>query len=117
MNPLTNKDLKRFYDILNKRYWKNRLPKDVILKFSWNIESNGDYNVSGTADWNYLGKPNYRIFVDGVYKNSQCYTDIIILHEMVHIYLHQKGSRCIHGKAFMNEIHRLMRAGAYDVLL
>lgn len=102
---MTNKDLRWFYALFNKRYFSGKLP-DVYLhhvKLARN-----DYGIT-----HFLKGCPVLTVINKSLKHHQKHTLMTLLHEMGHIKL---GVRVKHGPKFQREMRRLARLGAFDPL-
>ena len=102
----TNADLRRYYRIFNRKYFKGKLP-EVPIRFAkmhkkWTL---------GTT-WLRHGKA-LDIEINKNLQNTQCVTVMTVVHEMVHVeHPTWKG----HGWQFDRRMLRLAKAGAFDGL-
>lgn len=103
---LTNKDLKREYRQVNKKYFENSLPDDVVIKFD--TEGELDSDTYGE----YFASDNL-ILIEEALKDFPDFAFIILRHEMAHVKYFQNG----HGHLFSSVITDLFLQGAYDKLL
>lgn len=103
---LTNKDLKREYRRVNRKYFENSLPNDITIKF----------DTEGELDSETYGEyfaPDNLILIEEALKNFPDFAFIILRHEMAHVKHFQNG----HGHLFSSVIADLFQQGAYDNLL
>jgi hypothetical protein len=127
---LTKAMMKRDYLYFNKRYFRNRLPKDTVLYFVDNnhpligtpcgkkemLEWEQD-TLAETCHWSDRKRsPKSRIYEIRFARLFRRQTGravfrIVLLHEMIHILWHG------HGKRFQRERERLVRAGAFTGLI
>ena len=103
----SNSDLWRYYDVANAKYFKNKLPKDIPIRFA-------------KLQPHVLGKTyvcNHGI-AQGIeiserLRSASAHTIMTMLHEMVHVEHPQwKG----HGRHFDGAMLRLAKAGALNGL-
>lgn len=127
---LTQYMMKRDYLYFNKRYFRDRLPKDTVLYFVDNIHpfmrvrcskkemlSWESDTLAETCHW--VDKQNspknrvYEIRFARIFRRQtgRAIFRIVLLHEMIHILW------CGHGKRFQRERERLVRAGAFTGLI
>ena len=104
MSQQSNADLRRYYRVANRKYFHNRLPKDLSVEFSNTIP------CLGVA---YVREPQ-SIEISEELRGIQIFAIMTLLHEMVHIENPKwKG----HGWRWEYRMRELVDAGAYDGLL
>lgn len=99
---VTNAEVQRMYREFNKKYFNNRLPKDMVVRFEI-----FDY-AQGVTHFKY-DRPLY-IQISKKLKWSRSQTALTLLHEMVHVEL---PYRLNHGPRFHKRMMQLARAGAF----
>ena len=100
----TNDDLARMYAEFNKRYFHNRLPKDMVVRFH-DMKNEGDDCGSTQLFW---GRPAF-ILINKRIRWSYTLTAPTLLHEMIHVeHPEWRG----HGPRFHKRMFRLAKAGA-----
>ena len=99
--------LKKLYDRLNKRWFRNRLPKNTVIYWCPNLKWSGSIGMA------WYTAP-FRIDIAREMKNYPRLTESVLIHEMVHLALFQKfGADGVgHGKPFQKRMLKLARAGA-----
>ena len=103
----SNRDLWRYYDVANAKYFKNKLPKDIPIRFA-KLQP----HVLGKTYVCNHGIPR-AIEISEKLKNTSCHTILTMLHEMVHVEHPQwKG----HGRHFDAAMLRLAKQGAFSGL-
>lgn len=111
---MTNKELQQAYKYYNKRFFRDQLPKGLLVRFG-----RLPFDTMGWT-WFEVDKP-VCIMVNKLMKRVLLEKTALItlLHEMVHAKLGIKvncnGVR--NSRAHKQEIARLMNAGAYTKLL
>ena len=106
MRTIGNRDLKKAFAHLNKRFFNNELPEDCIVRFK-DIEDDGEQ------------LPN-EINIHSDFRRHPDVATLTLLHEMAHLSLpfykgqEQDGG---HGSQFQAKIWELVKAGAFDGLL
>lgn len=117
MKLATNKDLQRWFNSFNKRFFENRIDSRVQVRFAMNEEDRDD--IGDDCDGVYVIDEKV-ILID---KNLRVYrrlTQIILLHEMIHAEFPQHISQPYtedHGMIFQHRMVELFKAGAFDGLL
>src|SRR5690348_6724843 len=106
---MTNAELGKLYNLLNERFFGDKLPKDQRVSYSL-LSDNDDGEFDGD------------IAIHKDLKRSDSFTTIVLLHEMVHLELTMDGYAGYerdgqHGLRFQARIWELVKAGAYDGLL
>jgi hypothetical protein len=104
-----NNKLKRLYLELNRKWFENKLPKDIKVKFSKHINKN-------SIDGAYYYKDRV-IYIASAAREFPIYLEIILLHEMVHVKTRERDGLGHHGPEFHSETFKLVRVGAYMGLL
>ncbi len=102
---ISNWHLQRYYNELNRDYFKGRLPK-IPVRFGYTRQypSRGYMAIC-------LGN---RILLKPFLKKSGKLCVWVLLHEMGHLSVPGSGA---HGPRFMKEMRRLHREGAFDSVL
>lgn len=100
----TNGDLKRYYRVANRMYFRNALPKDLPIRFA-NLPPGilGRTRVYGSAV--------EHVLISKRLQTLMCPTLMTLLHEMLHV---EKPTRVGHGWRFDKRMLRLAQAGAFD---
>ena len=100
----TNTDLWRYYDIANYKHFRNRLPKDIPIRFA-----NLPRTVLGRTCICNHGIPQ-AIEISNTLRKFQGHTIMTMLHEMVHVENPKwKG----HGWKFEHRMLKLAKARAF----
>ena len=113
--------LKRTYAHFNRQFFGNRLPKNTIVYWDKAAHRNGDLGWAvdeeifltreGTK-WNIHTRVPTTIGISPWLRFSTKLTQLVLLHEMVHIELYPKhDGYSKHGKKFQNGMMRLARKG------
>ena len=97
---MTNSELRRMYAEFNRKWFSNRLPKDMIAEYA-RIEDHGITEY-------YRDRPLY-ILLEWDLRRSQCHSALTLLHEMCHV----RHPKARHGPVFHKEMLRLAKAGAF----
>jgi hypothetical protein len=117
-------ELQRQYATYNKKWFNGRLPHDVKVTWSSNIDR-GSVAIShphgfGVCDRTYCPKRCTRPFIR-LYPSLKPFTEywkLCLLHEMVHIEGMLGDKRLFsHGPSFRYRLLQLVEAGAYNGLL
>jgi hypothetical protein len=102
-----HKDLRRWWNLFNKKYYDGKLPK-VTIRYE---------HVDGhCACVEYFNEPDEEkrvVRIDTLYALDSNVTKVSMLHEANHVFT---GS-IYHGKVFYDEEARLYRLGAFKGLL
>lgn len=108
---MTNKSLRSAFDVLNKRFFENRICEDIIVRFGDNEDCEGCDGLHTGAE----------IVIHEDFKKHGDVALLVLLHEMEHADLHQDGyigyKNESHHIRFHAGIDRLYKAGAYEGLL
>lgn len=100
---VTNQDLARMYAEFNRKYFGNRLPKDMAVRYA-DLEGKwGRTNIYHDI------RPLF-IEISWQLRRTQCFSAMTLLHEMVHV----KYPRLNHGPKFHREMKRLAKIGAFN---
>lgn len=99
---MTNKDLQDLYHSFNRKWFGNRLPKDMVVGYS-----KFDYAIGYTKF--YRNRPLY-IEISSKVRWSCSLTAMVLLHEMCHVSLPAKFE---HGSKFHQEMLKLAKKGAF----
>lgn len=102
----TNDDLRWLYLIYNKRYFGNRLPKDMPVKFC----KLRKHTYGRTAVAIQTHRPQF-IEINNDLRTALLTAQFTLLHEMVHV---ENPKPTGHGKWFNKRMLRLARAGAFN---
>lgn len=110
------RELEEAYARYNKRYFGNELP---AIKVSWGKVPRDEI---ARFSWAQPGGADGVITISPRLKFSSRIWKFTLLHEMAHVKLcdhpshkHGNASR-MHGEAWLEEMHRLVNAGAMDAL-
>ena len=95
-----------FYDWANQKYFKYQLPNVAIGFYK---EKDMDYY--GCSFTPMGARHVHTIALNPKFKEWSKVVKITILHEMVHVKLRGLGG---HGPRFQKELHRLVKAGAFN---
>ena len=101
--------LEHTYLLLNKRYFHSRLP---LVALAWHTNTGKWRDMNGRTEFH--GGVPILIFLNERLRDTPKLAQLILLHEMVHVYLPYKTKH--HGKEFQREMKRLAREGAFDDL-
>jgi hypothetical protein len=104
---LTNRYLARTYAELNKKYFRNRLPKDMVVRFVTMNSIDGQEDDAHTRV--YWNRPAY-IVINKRNTWSATQTDMALIHEMVHVENPKPNG---HGSWFQKRMLKLAKAGAF----
>ena len=102
MSRQTNADLRRYYSEANAKYFHNRLPKDIPMRFA----KMRDVGTTWIDDDNVP----VEIWVTEKLRTFQAITIMVVLHEMQHV---QEPSHIGHGWRFDKRMLKLAKAGAF----
>lgn len=100
---LTNALVQGLYREFNRKWFGNRLPKDMVVSYA-NLDPIGQ----GVTHY-FKGRPLY-IELNHRLRWSESQTALTLLHEMVHVSLPYRFN---HGPKFHKEMLRLAKAGAF----
>ena len=107
---MTNKDLRRWYDLFNRKGFGNKLPGNIEICWHKPLESRNAAELNSYVD---TGKPI--IWINPLFRPAENYATLLLLHEMIHLFLKtKKFPKKIyrsHGKFFKKEQKRLERLG------
>lgn len=103
---MNNSDLKIAYDSYNKKYFGNKLPKDMVVHFA----PCGDERNIGFTRF-YRNRPLF-IVIDKRIRKMKAIVLATLLHEMVHCELPKSN----HGAPFQKRMLKLAKAGAFNKL-
>lgn len=101
---VTNAELQAMYHRFNKKWFGNKLPKDMPVYFS-DLRSDG--NALGVTRF-YFSRPAY-IFLNKSLRKWRSNAAMTLLHEMVHV----AEPHTVHGPAFHKRMLKLARTGAF----
>jgi hypothetical protein len=103
---LNNKDLQRAYNLFNKVYFGNELPKNIRVIF----DTEGELEDGKEKNWaEYIAEEKLILISERVQEITD-FIFILILHEMAHV----KAPDNSHGFQFGAVITSLWQKGAYD---
>lgn len=102
-----NADLRRYYRMANRLYFRNTLPKDMPMRFYKLRKAVGRTLVTRN------GKKAVEIRISEKLRTLQAITIMVVMHEMQHV---EKPSHEGHGWRFDKRMLRLAKAGAFDGL-
>jgi hypothetical protein len=103
----TNADLRHYYRVANKKYFGDKLPKGLPMRFA-------KLKPGGLGVTHILGnRVAYGIEISVELRTNQSFTIMTVLHEMLHV---EKPSYKGHGHRFDKRMLRLAKAGAFDGL-
>ncbi len=115
-------NLRAAYRHINRKYYDNRLPKDVLIQWSTRMPSTCDAccHVHGLSECSKYGPKKCRRHILRIHpslKPLDADTMLRLHHEIVHISA-VLGDRFLlyHGKHFNDAMKRLAVAGAFDDL-
>lgn len=100
---VTNAELARMYAEFNKKYFGNKLPKDMAVRFEYLHGKWGRTRIYANS------RPLF-IEISRELCGSMCFAAMTLLHEMVHV----KFPHLDHGPKFHKEMKRLARIGAFN---
>jgi SprT-like family len=98
---MTNADVQQMYHEFNRRYFSNKLPKDMVVHFA---RLPHDFGIT----YGYRGRPLY-IELDYRLRRSMSETAMTLLHECVHVENMKHG----HGPKFHKRMLKLAKQGAF----
>lgn len=98
---MTNAELKQMYLDFNRKYFGNKLPKNLVLHF---VDLGKDHGVTRT----YWENPVY-IYINKRLNYSKSLVAPTLLHEMVHI----EFPKLEHGPTFHKRMMKLAKQGAF----
>lgn len=110
----TNKDLRYWYGLFNKRHFGDKLPKDLDVKFGKLPKG-----LLGTTNCiKYIGKDKHKssaqnIRIDLNIRQRSTIVILTLLHEMVHV---ENPSWIGHGRRFDRRMKELAAKGAFNGL-
>lgn len=111
---MTNKTLKKYFKRFNRKYFKNALDNDVVVRFSSIRGCGVTSRQITTAKIGYGARlivPVFRILINKTFRNSFSLTMPTLLHEMVHVeHWEYRG----HGRDFNRRMLQLAKAGAFN---
>jgi hypothetical protein len=97
---MTNEDIQNRYHFFNRKYFGNRLPKDMVVRFS-DVDGLGVLHTQ----WD---RPLY-IYISKKMRYSWSNSCMTLLHEMVHV----EFPKLEHGPTFHRRMLKLARQGAF----
>lgn len=98
----TNAELQQMYRHFNKKWFKNRLPKNLRIAYA---------NIDGLGITNFEAEKPKSIQISQRIQWSLSETAMTLFHEMVHVSLPYHSRE--HGRKFQREMLRLAKAGAF----
>ena len=98
---VTNWDLERMYREYNKKYFRNRLPKDMVVEFARLPDCHGVTHC-------HKNRPLF-IQIDWPLRGTLSHSAMTLLHEMVHV----EHPKWLHGPKFHRRMLQLAKAGAF----
>jgi len=112
LRPFTDKKLRLAFDLFNEKYFEGKIRDSIEVRYADNQDCGPDDGLS-SEDFIYIQKD---------FKYHPDMGLIVLLHEMQHCYMHQKGYRAWkdgggHHMLFFAGLDRLYKAGAYEGLL
>jgi len=110
---LSNKDLQSFYKIINKRFYNNALPADIVVRFD-------DADEMEDHDEGEYIEADKQILIHKDFRRHPDVAMMVLVHETAHVALPEYvgwTDKDEHGHRFEALIGELYRKGAYDGLL
>jgi Zn-dependent peptidase ImmA (M78 family) len=115
----SNKRLREIFEILNERFFENKIPMRLTVRFAT------DKEVEKSDGTHRDGRGMYRPGEIFIHRNLRTHPDlatIVLIHEMAHAVLHEEGYIGYkqdggHSIRFHAEIDRLYKAGIFEGLL
>jgi hypothetical protein len=112
LRPYTDKKLRNAFELFNEKYFESKIRETIEVRYG-DDEDCDDCDGLSSEDFIY------------VHKDFKYHPDmglIVLLHEMQHCFMHQKGYNAWkdeggHHMLFFAGIDRLYKAGAYEGLL
>jgi hypothetical protein len=104
--PKNNKELKKKYLYLNKKFFDDKLPKDMEVEFK-NLYNVPKDSCIGCTDL--YGLRPINIAIDTAHKNSPGCVHMTLVHEMVHV----ENPTFQHGLDFQMRMLQLARKGIF----
>lgn len=110
---MTDRDLHIEFCLLNDRFFDNRIVLNRLVFSAGNLPEDASACYHQEKKW---------IVVSSKLREFHNIVNILLIHEMVHAFLHTvdsyRGYPCDggHGGRFQSELDRLYRMGAYDGL-
>lgn len=103
MSKFTDRDLKKTYSSFNRKYFDNKLPKSMVVRFGrLSYQDYGEYDPDGI------------ITISSSISHIAEMIMTTLLHEMAHVAV---GPQAEHGMIWQSKIVELFNQGAYDGLL
>jgi SprT-like family len=100
---ITNAELQRMYHHFNKKWFGNRLPKDMVVAFEKMYPLGCTHCRRGRPLW---------IDINFKMRHSRSNSAMTLLHEMVHVEMPRIGGGG-HGPKFHKRMMKLARQGAF----
>jgi len=99
--------LRRSYLRYNRLWFSNRLPEDMVVRWSRRMPHNlyGVYNEEAYGEG---------IFINAIWRGFYEIAQLTLLHEMAHVATESEKKH--HGPRWKREMRRLARIGAFDNL-
>jgi predicted SprT family Zn-dependent metalloprotease len=115
---MTNKWLKDYYLLFNKRYFGNKLPEDAQIIWS---EKTTKKRAAQLLVWeDTLAETEIALNPAMKKLGAECRALQSLLHEMCHLYLRAQGKPASvfaeHGRLWQREMKRLARIGALNTI-
>jgi hypothetical protein len=99
---VTNAEVQIMYSEFNKKYFRNRLPKDMVVHF---VHLKDQHGITKT----YRGRPMF-VWLDWRLRVGTSHTALTLLHEMVHI----ENPKWEHGPRFQKRMLKLAKQKAFN---
>ncbi len=109
----TNEGLRQFYDVYNRRYFGNRLPRNAVIRFECMKKHDSSEEESASMEWRGRGGDRtLEILVDERLRGFDCIVSGEIVHEMAHADVGIEHPRDQHGPRYQKRMLELAKAGA-----
>jgi hypothetical protein len=110
--------LKRSYLELNRKYFRNRLPKKAVVEFNQNKMRGAEIGRAHACGETKCmkGCKGPAIWISEKLKPFDCFTEMTLLHEMVHLAIDLGGRRRNeneHGRRWQRQMKDLAARGAF----
>lgn len=109
MKVISGKQLRAYFNILNKAYFNGEVPIPREIGFTDMKKYDGEFLL--------ISDNSNNIHIHKDFETHTAPTVIALLHEMVHSKLRAQGYKREHGVRFCAEIDRLYKEGAYEEYL
>jgi hypothetical protein len=109
-------NLKKEYDRLNRLYFAGELPKKIDVRFSKRHLRGNDAggHAHGFTPCLEKGCRGHWLYVDPIYRQSDCVTTMHLFHEMTHFRGIREGRHFFkHGKVWNSGMQELANMGAF----